>query len=83
MTPRGPLPSWAVQKEPGGTVKASFGFPGALEVRNAKVKVRHRFWGWANFVFDTNSPFFGKSPGEVWALVTSGPRIDDDLPQKA
>ena len=38
--------------------------------------VWRRFLGWANFVFDTNSPFWGKSFGEVVSLIVSGPRID-------
>ncbi|TIU08128.1 MAG: phosphonate ABC transporter, permease protein PhnE, partial [Mesorhizobium sp.] len=35
-----------------------------------------RFFGWANFVFDTNSPFWGKPFGEVASLIISGARID-------
>ena len=43
----------------------SFGFPGGADIEDDEVKIRHRFCGWENFVFDTNSPFWGKSAGEV------------------
>lgn len=76
VTPREPLPDWAVQKSPGGKVVVYFGVPGRAEIENDEVKIRHRFLGWANFLFDTNSPFWGKSAGEVVGLILSGERID-------
>ncbi|HTV67833.1 MAG TPA: phosphonate ABC transporter, permease protein PhnE [Rhizobiaceae bacterium] len=76
VTPRGELPAWAEQRRPGEKVLLAFGFPGNIEVRDDEVKVRRRFWGWANFLFDTNSPFWGKSAGEVTSLLFSGERID-------
>jgi phosphonate transport system permease protein len=76
VTARGPLPDWAEQKAPGAKIIARFGFAGRAEIEDDEVKIRHRFWGWANFVFDTNSPFWGKSAGEVFSLITSGERID-------
>ena len=72
----GPLPSWASQPHAGGKIIISFGMPGWMEVESDRVKIRKRFLGWANFVFDTNSKFFGKSAGEVFALITSGERLD-------
>ncbi|MBB4952930.1 phosphonate transport system permease protein [Agrobacterium vitis] len=72
----GTLPSWMEQRERGGRVVAYFGFAGWAEISADRVRVRNRFLGWANFVFDTNSAFFGKSMSEVFSLVTSGPRID-------
>ncbi len=65
VTPRGPLPQWAEQNETGGRVYFRFGFPGRVEVESREVEVRHRFWGWSNFWFDTNSPFWGKQHGRV------------------
>jgi phosphonate transport system permease protein len=76
VTARGPLPDWAEQKAPGEKIVVRFGFPGRAEIDNDEVKIRHRFWGWANFVFDTNSPFWGKPTGEVLSLIASGERID-------
>ena len=73
---RGPMPEWAAQKITGGKIVVRFGFAGRAEIENDEIKIRRRFWGWANFVFDTNSPFWGKSAGEVLSLVASDQRID-------
>lgn len=72
----GPLPSWATQKYADGKIVMNFGFGGRVEVETYAAKVRRRFLGWANFVFDTNSPFFDKPLGEVVSLIVSGPRLD-------
>ncbi|MBB4009610.1 phosphonate ABC transporter, permease protein PhnE [Allorhizobium taibaishanense] len=72
----GPLPTWVEQRERGGRVMAYFGFDGWVDISADRVRVRNRFFGWANFFFDTNSAFFGKSTGEVISLVTSGARLD-------
>ncbi|RWP88752.1 MAG: phosphonate ABC transporter, permease protein PhnE [Mesorhizobium sp.] len=76
VTPRTPLPDWIEQRKPGSTAYVSFGFLGRAEVQNDEVIAWRRFFGWANFVFDTNSPFWGKSFGEVASLIVSGERID-------
>ena len=76
VTPRTPLPDWIEQRKQGSTAYVSFGLSGRAEVQNDEVVVWRRFVGWANFVFDTNSPFWGKSFGEVVSLIVSGPRID-------
>ena len=76
VTPRTPLPDWIEQRKPGSTAYVSFGAYGRAEVQSDEVVVWKRFLGWANFVFDTNSPFWGKSVGEVVSLIVSGPRID-------
>jgi phosphonate transport system permease protein len=73
---RGPMPEWAAQKTAGGKIVVRFGFAGRAEIEDDEIKIRRRFWGWANFVFDTNSPFWGKSAGEVLSLVASDQRID-------
>ena len=64
----------------GGRVTVDYGFIGLVEVRNTQVYVRRRFLGWANFFFDTKSPFFGMSPAEVWTAVTAGPQLDRRMP---
>ncbi|MCA1440056.1 phosphonate ABC transporter, permease protein PhnE [Ensifer sp. IC4062] len=76
VTPQGPLPRWATQKRPGEKITLSFGLTGWAEVEGDEVSIRNRFFGWANFLFDTNSPFFGKPYGEVASLIVSGERID-------
>jgi phosphonate transport system permease protein len=72
----GVLPGWATQRAPGEKIIAWFGFSGRAEVEPDRVRIRNRFFGWANFVFDTNSPYFDKSAGEVLSLIWSGDRID-------
>lgn len=72
----GEVPDWVTVYP--DTVLADLGFSGDVSVDADRVKVRRRFFGWANFLFDTQSPFFGKSPGEVFFLVTKGDRIDPD-----
>jgi len=79
----GPLPSWASQREPGERITVDFGFDGSADIENDEVKIRHRFWGWENFLFDAYSPFWGKSSGEVAALVFSGERIDPSMSNAA
>lgn len=75
VTPEQPLPTWALQKRQGDKVIVGLGFAGRIEIENDEVKVRNRFLGWENFLFDTNSPFFGKSLAEVATLVVWGPDI--------
>ncbi|RLP28212.1 phosphonate ABC transporter, permease protein PhnE [Mesorhizobium sp. YM1C-6-2] len=79
----GPLPSWAEQDARDGSITISFGFRGSVEVEADEVKVRQRFWGWENFVFDANSPFWGKSFGEVVSLVFSDERIKPEMSNAA
>ncbi|WP_316859791.1 phosphonate ABC transporter, permease protein PhnE [uncultured Cohaesibacter sp.] len=76
VLPQGELPGWARQKYENEKVVARFGFDGRVEVQDYKVKVYHRFLGWENFIFDTNSPFWNKSAGEVMNMIFSGERID-------
>ncbi|NKN37135.1 phosphonate ABC transporter, permease protein PhnE [Agrobacterium sp. a22-2] len=71
-----PLPVWAEQRNPGDKIVLSFGFSGWAEVRDDVVKIHKRFLGWANFIFDTDSRFFGKSVSEVSSLIWSGERLD-------
>ncbi len=76
VVPRAALPGWIEQRREGSTAYLSFGWAGRAEVQSDEVVVWRRFLGWANFVFDTRSPFWGKSAGEVVSLIMSGPRID-------
>ncbi|WP_027054380.1 phosphonate ABC transporter, permease protein PhnE [Mesorhizobium erdmanii] len=69
----GPVPDWITVHD--DEVVAKMGFVGEVRVTVDRVKVRKRFLGWANFVFDTRSPFFGKSAGEVVSLIVSGPEL--------
>ncbi|MBB5275595.1 phosphonate transport system permease protein [Rhizobium rosettiformans] len=75
----GARPDWVEQRLEGGRVIAFFGSAGWIDVSSDRVRVRKRFFGWENFVFDTNSPFFGLSSGEVWQQITSGERIDPKM----
>ncbi|MEO5806493.1 phosphonate ABC transporter, permease protein PhnE [Devosia sp.] len=68
-----PVPDWVTLKS--GQVIADFGFSGDIRVNHDRVKFRKRTLGWPNFIFDPNSPFFGKSVGEVTALLVSGPDL--------
>ncbi len=79
VTARGALPLWAKQKSPGAEIAVSFGFAGSIEIDSDDVKIRHRFFGWENFVFDANSPFWGKSFGEVLSLIVSGARLKSEM----
>ncbi|MGX9143294.1 phosphonate ABC transporter, permease protein PhnE [Mesorhizobium sp. 128a] len=69
----GPVPDWITAHD--DEIVAKMGFVGEVRVTVDRVKVRKRFLGWANFVFDTRSPFFGKSAGEVISLIVSGPEL--------
>ena len=60
-----------------------FGFSGTVEVESDEVKVRHRFFGWENFWFDTRSPFWGKSFSEVVGVIFSSDRIDPAMSNAA
>src|SRR5690606_6717600 len=57
-------------------VIVDFGFEGQAEIRTTQVYVQRRFLGWANFLFDTRSVFWGKSYGELLHLATLGGRLD-------
>jgi phosphonate transport system permease protein len=83
IEPNGPLPAWAEEKEPGRKIIVDLGFSGRAEIEDDEIKVRRRFWGWENFFFDANSPFWGKSFGEVMTLVVSGERIRPEMSNAA
>ncbi|NGN43243.1 phosphonate ABC transporter, permease protein PhnE [Mesorhizobium sp. CGMCC 1.15528] len=75
--PQGPMPGWATLRE--DEVKVDFGFAGEARISPERVSISRRFMGWPNFVFDPNSPFWGKSFSEVAGLITSGERIKPEM----
>ncbi len=79
VTIEGSRPDWVEQRYEGGRVIAYFGSAGWIDVSSDRVRVRKRFFGWENFIFDTDSPFFGLSTGEVWQKIASGERIDPKM----
>lgn len=72
----GQVPDWMTVYD--DNVLADLGFAGNVSISVDRVKIRKRFIGWANFIFDTQSSFFGKPVGEVISLIVSGPRIKPD-----
>ncbi|OLP57441.1 phosphonate ABC transporter, permease protein PhnE [Rhizobium rhizosphaerae] len=70
----GKPPAWVTVYDE--DVLADLGFSGDVSLSADRVKVRKRFFGWANFVFDTSSPFFGKSASETLGLIFSDARLD-------
>ncbi|MDO1584152.1 phosphonate ABC transporter, permease protein PhnE [Rhizobium oryzicola] len=70
----GALPGWMSAYE--DTISVDLGFSGDVSISGDQVKVRKRFLGWPNFIFDTHSPFFDKPFGEVLQLIVSGERLD-------
>ncbi len=69
-----PVPRWMTVYD--DNILVNLGFAGDASISNDRVKIRKRFLGWANFVFDTHSPFFDKPASEVVSLIVSGPRLD-------
>ena len=68
-----PVPDWIAVK--GDEIGVDMGFVGEMRIGVDRVKIRKRTLGWANFLFDPDSPFFGKTPGEVTALLFGGPDL--------
>ncbi|MGK6314509.1 phosphonate ABC transporter, permease protein PhnE [Neorhizobium sp. DT-125] len=66
----------AAIEQDGNKVMVYFGFEGQAEIRSSQVYIQRRFLGWANFFFDTQSPFWGRSLPEVAGLMFSGERLD-------
>ncbi len=64
----------------GGRVTVDYGFVGLAEIRNTQVYVRHRYLGWPNFFFDTQSHFFGMDLATIWQTITVGEQIDARMP---
>ncbi len=77
----GTAPDWIRVYE--SEVAADMGFAGEVRVAPDRVKIRKRFLGWPNFIFDPQSPFFGKPAGEVISLLVSGPDLVPGTPNIA
>ncbi len=75
----GSKPDWLEQRTEGGRVIAYFGWAGWVDVSSDRVRIRNRFFGWANFFFDTNSTFFGMPASQVVSTITSCERIDPSM----
>ncbi|MBB3455167.1 phosphonate transport system permease protein [Rhizobium sp. BK313] len=71
-----PVPAWITVYD--DNILANMGFAGDVSISTDRVKIRKRFLGWANFIFDTQSPFFDKPASEVVSLIVSGPRLKPD-----
>jgi len=78
VSAKGTMPSWAAGNAAGDEVTVHFGFSGRADIESDEIKIHRRFFGWENFFFDGNSPFWGKTLGEVVSLIVSGPRIDPE-----
>jgi len=74
----GPVPAWMTVYD--DNVLADLGFAGDVSVAADRVKIRKRFLGWPNFIFDTQSKFFGKSAGDVAGLIFGGAELKKGTP---
>lgn len=63
-------------RQDGSKVIVEYGFAGQAEIRTGQLYVQRRFLGWANFLFDTDSKFWGRSYPELAALALWGERLD-------
>ncbi len=78
----GAAPAWLTLNGDGDVI-ADFGFAGQVRIETDRVKVFKRFLGWPNFIFDTQSPFFGKSAAEDVSLILAGPDLVAGTPNFA
>lgn len=56
----------------GQKVLVDFGFNGQAEIRDNQVYLQRRFLGWANFLYDPQSPLWGNDLFSSIGLVASG-----------
>lgn len=70
-----PTPSWITQKRAGGVIVASYGTSGWVEVDEDQVKIRKRFFGWANFLYDINSVYFDTTWSQYFGMIMSETRL--------
>jgi phosphonate transport system permease protein len=70
----GTAPAWLIPDGDGDLV-AAYGFSDTILIESDRVKVNKRFFGWPNFFFDTDSPYFGKSAAEDISLILAGPDL--------
>lgn len=72
--PPGALPEWLVDDPKKMDARPTL--DRRVQVTRTKIEVHNYFAGWENFWFPFHSPLFGKSFGEIVAVVTSTDRID-------
>ncbi|TCL71953.1 phosphonate ABC transporter, permease protein PhnE [Rhizobium sp. BK251] len=72
----GAVPAWMTVYD--DNVIANMGISGEVSIAAHRIKIRKKFFGWPNFIFDTRSPFFDKPAGDVISMIVSGPRIEPD-----
>jgi len=74
-TPDGQVPDWI---NASGTRVSITTDGGRLSMTRARTEVFRYQWGWELFWFTLDSPFYGKSFGELAALSLSGERVDPE-----
>lgn len=73
--PSGPLPDWINASDTRVAVTTS---AGRLTVTRTRAEVFRYAFGWELFWFTLDSPFYGKSPGELVAMAVSGEPVRPD-----
>ena len=76
--PAGPVPDWISKSGTRLAVKAPNG--SRINMTPSKIEVFRYFLGWEMFFFTVDSPFYGKSPGELLSLALSSDRVDPARP---
>ena len=59
-------------------VLVDYGFEGQAEIRDNQVYVQRRFFGWANFLYDTKSVLWGNDLFSSIGIAVSGDRLDPE-----
>ncbi len=72
-TPDGQVPDWINASETRVSLTTE---SGRLSVTRARTEVFRYSYGWELFFFTLDSPFYGKSFGEIVGLAISGDRVD-------
>lgn len=69
-----PIPDWIAVSANKVSVTTD---AGRFNYTRSKVETFKYQWGWELFFFTLDSPFYGKSLGELAYLATIGPRVDE------
>ncbi len=75
-TPDGEVPDWISASSSRVSIT---GAGGRAAVTRARSEVFRYSFGWELFWFTLDSPFYGKTPGELAALALSGDRVVDGM----
>ncbi len=73
--PDGPVPEWINASGTRVTISTE---AGRMSMTRARTEVFHYSFGWELFLFTLDSPFYGKSFGELAGLAMSGDRVDPE-----